>query len=49
MTDESAEFYIVDEPEYFCEGQTTLDGYIWEKCNGMYVKAFMGGWNERSH
>ena len=48
MTDEKSEFYV-ERPEFFREGQTTLDGYIWQMQNGLYAKVFQGEWDERSH
>ena len=43
---ETAEMYI-ERPDFFKEGQTTLDGYRWEKDGDVYVKMFQGGWDER--
>lgn len=41
------EVYL-EEPEYFRDGQTTVDGYRWEKRGNTYVKIFEGAWDERS-
>ena len=42
------EMYI-ERPEFFEEGQTTIDGYIWHEEDGVYTKTYQGEWDERSH
>ena len=31
------------------DGQSTLDGYIWKKKDGLLIKEHRGEWDERRH
>ena len=47
MENEIVEAYV-ERPEFFENGQTTIDGYIWKMQGGLYTKVYQGEWDERS-
>lgn len=49
MTESKIVEIYAEEPMFFREWQTTMDGYKWEKKDDRYVRIYQGAWDERSH